>query len=591
MSATSGRSFRLPSLVLAASPAGMILFLILRYAVNFHYWDEWSEDIAGLFVKGFGHQITFADLVAKHNEHRILIPRLILLAINPITHWNNIANQVVAWLIVCATSLLILRLIHRTHPPGHPLVLWFLCNVMIFTPAQWENWLWGMSLENFSPAFFIFAAFVVALSKWEFRVRLILCILLAAAATYSSGNGILAWPLVGALLAWSQSRPEWTAKIKWMVLWIVATAVIILLYRIQIPGAPDNTGKWDTFNRDQILPYNLAFMGNAFAYAADWNWKISSMGCGSVMLLLLAAVTVHFFYLWRLGRVEVCRRMLPWLMVAGYGIFSGLIASFYRAGAGAPQALQSRYVSFSLYLPVGLILLLPMSGEELRKTFSRHFSRVWSAAPALAAILLLLIQCSTLSHAFENFREVHMQFRRGKGTLLLLMVAPRNPQRAELGLPDDPQAFANAKALSEHGYIDPPLILSRNANLILRVNDDTEADVLGYMEHIRTMADGHSLATGWAVYPNTGHVADSVFLTYENAQHESIIFAAARMLGVRQDVAASLGNPNFAWCGWEAEFQSQQIDPNLEETKITAWSLDVDTGKATKLDGILPFHR
>ena len=104
---------------LAASPAIVPLILIYLFGVNFHFLDEWNPCMAGLFVKAHQHQFTLADLFAQNNEHRDVIPRLLLLATNPITHWNNYAVLVMEWAIVLATSLIILNFMRRTLDP-HP---------------------------------------------------------------------------------------------------------------------------------------------------------------------------------------------------------------------------------------------------------------------------------------------------------------------------------------------------------------------------------------------------------------------------------------------------------------------------------------
>src|SRR5208282_3115731 len=93
--------------LLAALPALIPPFLILHFSVDFHFLDEWMPDMAGIFIKAHHHQLTLGDILAQHNEHRLAIPRLILLAINPITHWNNRSDLMVAWLLVVATSLLV----------------------------------------------------------------------------------------------------------------------------------------------------------------------------------------------------------------------------------------------------------------------------------------------------------------------------------------------------------------------------------------------------------------------------------------------------------------------------------------------------
>ena len=342
---------RLAFLSLAATPALLPLILILHYGVNFHFLDEWSPDIAGIFVKAHLHQLTLQDILAQHNEHRLAIPRLILLAINPITHWNNVANAVVAWIIVCATSLLLWMIVRATQPPGRRIFLWFLCNLLLFTPAQSENWLWGMGLANFTPTILVLATLVVTLSAMPVWSRLMICILLASAATVSSGNGVLAWPLACPLLVWSEVQNK-AARGRWILtIWLIACATDLLLYRWGYVE-PKHSGSPYPRSPTAILVYTLAFLGNPFARWEHWDLRIASIVIGSLMLLLLLAAGVYVARAWKTSRRELVSRSLPWLMVAGYGVFSGLLASLYRGQFGPLQALSSRYVSYSIFLPI-----------------------------------------------------------------------------------------------------------------------------------------------------------------------------------------------------------------------------------------------
>src|SRR5205809_5407717 len=89
--------------VAAALPALFPLAMVLHYGVDVPHWDEWAPALAGIYVKAHAHSITFADLVAQHNEHRFLVPRLLLLPLNALTHFNPIAEMVLEWLIVLIT--------------------------------------------------------------------------------------------------------------------------------------------------------------------------------------------------------------------------------------------------------------------------------------------------------------------------------------------------------------------------------------------------------------------------------------------------------------------------------------------------------
>src|SRR5580658_10373131 len=81
---------------LAFLPALIPFVAIARYGVNIPFGDEW--DMAGpLFIKLAHGTLTFADIVAQHNEHRIAMTRLIVLAVGKLTHYNVKAEMFVTW--------------------------------------------------------------------------------------------------------------------------------------------------------------------------------------------------------------------------------------------------------------------------------------------------------------------------------------------------------------------------------------------------------------------------------------------------------------------------------------------------------------
>ncbi len=390
--------------LLAVSPAIVPLSLILNYGFDFHYFDEWMPDMAGVLLKAHAHQLTLGDILAQHNEHRPAVMRLIWVAIDPITHWNNVGDLLAAWLLVAATSVLVWLLIRRTQPEGGRLPLWFLCNILIFSVAQIENWLWGMGLQNFSPAFFMLATFWVAGSRLRIWGRLVLCLGLATLATFSSGNGILAWPLGGILLLWGDDSDLRKAK-KWVAaVWLAACGLVVFLYYhgYHSPGFEGNPYA-RTFSA--ITLWTLAFMGSPFPHFGNVQGAVDRMVPGAVVLAVVFASAIYFCKLWKCGRQETCDRILPWLMVAGFGVLSGLSAAFFRAGFGPEQAVSARYVSAAIYTPIALVNLVAIFFGAGR----------WKPAPAVLAAALVLSQVIIIPSAIDAARRERRSFGWGRG--------------------------------------------------------------------------------------------------------------------------------------------------------------------------------
>ena len=577
-------------LLLAALPGLGPLFLILHYGVDFHFLDEWMPDMAGVFIKAHHHQLTLADILAQHNEHRLAVARLIFLAINPITHWNNVADQIVAWLIVVATSWLVWRLIRRSQPGGGGIFVWFLCNLLIFSPAQDENWLWGMGLANFASIFLVLATILAAQSKLPIWIRLILCLVLASLATISIGNGMLAWPLGGLPLIWPDSPDSWKKK-KWVALvWVMSCVAVVLLYRVGYQE-PNHYGHPYVRTPWAIFVYCLSFMGSAVALVGALPSVIDSIVWGGVMFLGVVLTAIYFIQLFRTGRREICGRILPWLMVGGYAILSGLIAAFYRAEFGPGQAVSSRYVTYSIYLPIALVNLVSIIGDDLRRQPNARWSWRWTYVPVAGATALILLQIYAIPGAIADSASRQERYRLGKGALLLLNLAPDNPQMKYIGpvLPD--RLVETANALSEMGYVHPPLIASNDAGLILRRTGGDRQDISGAMDECDKYPNGLMNARGWAIYPALGRSADCVFITYFDSSGRPRIFAAARMRYLRDDLAGKLPAGDFRGCGWEAILDPRRIPADIRSTQFLAWALDVDTGLATPLKGFVSYQR
>jgi hypothetical protein len=587
-------------LLLAASPAIFPLVLILRYGVDFPYYDEWDPGLAGMYVKAHQHQLTLADLLAQHNEHRIFIPRLVYLLFNTATHWNDVGDLLLGWAIVCATSACVLALICRTTAEpadGTPslsrraLALWFLCNVMIFTSAQHENWLSGICVANFLPTLLVFLTLLIAGSSLRPAWKLSLCALMALADLYSSGNGILAWPLLILFFAGAWTRTQFRAR-RWPL--VLATALFVLgvaLYFVHYTK-PTHVGHPPIATDPlAILSFYVVFMGGSQYVGGDYSTAMIVATCASaVMFLLFLGALAHFVHCRRAGRRDLADRMILWLVVAAFAILSGLIASLFRAAFGTRYALSSRYVSYSLYLPVALIMLVSLvcCDMQRRRAFGRD--RLWIQIPAFLARAIIVMQCISYPAIIQHCASTQLVRRQNKAALMLVNVLPDNPRIPKLVYFAPSVLIEEARALSAMGYLHPPLIAGADAQAIRQTDPDRVSDTVGRLEKVDQSADGMIHMLGWAYFPHSGRQADAVFLTYENEEHRPIIFAAAGVGVARDDVAQKLG-PDYQSSGWYAACPATLLPPQLKTTRVAAWTLNVDFGKAVPLDGVVSLQR
>jgi hypothetical protein len=575
----------------AGLPSLLPLLFILVFGVQFHFWDEWDPNWAGMYVKAFNGQLTFADLVAQHNEHRMVVPRLIQLAMNHFDHWNNFHVLIAGWIFVCITSILLLPLCRRSSEE-HATTRWFLCNLLLFAPIQYQNWLWGAGGPYFLAPMFLVLILLILGSRASYAIKLLSTLLFATAATYSNGNGVLCWPIAAVLIAWPE--PDGGGKLKTaqrIMLALISAGFVanVALYLInfhlpQFGGAQNfHAGPL------QLCLYFLVFIGNPFAYYSVSNPIATGAVAGAVLLLALLESVGYFIFAWRNGSADLCRRMLPWLAIAAFAVGSAAMATRGRAGYGPDQALQSRYATSSLYLPIALVNLLPLICADLakRRPDMAELFDFYIPASLCGAVIIAMFCC--LDPAITRSRHWSDSLRNLKGALLMINILPDNPQLYSV-YPTPDVLLRQANDANRVGYISPPLIESNDADQIRAADSAQAGGVVGKLESCAgDLASGDAKIVGWAGRSHPAKSADAVFLTYQDASGRSIICAMADLDIPRDDIVDQTGESGYQRCGWQVLLPPSRIPSDLKRTIITAWVLDTDNGKAYPLDGAFEF--
>ena len=203
-------------------------------------------------------------------------------------------------------------------------------------------------------------------------------------------------------------------------------------------------------------------------------------------------------YLWvGFGDRSLRRRMIGFVMIGAYSLGTGLMVMPARLGFGIPQALSSRYSTFSLYLLVSLIYLTPIVLEHARANGYLP-SRVRMAPLASAVVAaLLLVHALTATHGMLQARAFRAHLRYFKACLLFVNVL-RSPAPATL-IPSQGDLIALANALNRLGYLRPSLIDGKSVEEIAMSSQD--ARPAGEFGNLVKTPDGRFIASGWAVLP------------------------------------------------------------------------------------------
>lgn len=555
-------------------PPLLLGLLIVKYGVDLIDWDQW--EIAALFEKAAHHSLTIGDLFAQQAEHRHFFPNVIYIGLGWLTHWNIKAEMFFSFLLACLIAFNIYRLSRLTVGGDRPrqLLLTLTANLLIFAPAQFENWLLGEQIQYFMPIACMTTALRVAASALHPQARLIVCGLLSTISTFSSGNGIVCWIVVAPVLFSRQRRVWWI--ITWLIAFIANTAAY--LYHYQKPSY--TPGLWEALRHPlDGFVFFCALLGAPLIATRRLIFVPATVG--ALLTALFLAVCV---YVWRIPRdPELTRRFACWSMLGAFSLITAIIVAVARVGYGLDQAVISRYQTFTVYLPVSLCFLASMIADDLQA--SRRPARVTFAFPRLFPLALSLLILLHIVNSLAAVRQMAaMKMRRLQAKACLLFVNAVPDQCLNKGFPDFPVLRARINAINELGYMRPRLIASNRVDEIA-APAVVGSTLYGRFENLGETSGGAVFANGWASMPERGEPADGVLLTYETDRNAPIIFALAEMTTEPPSFFAPFIKADPVSWRWH---KSMALDkaPAAAHARIHAWAFDSTTGKAYKLSGV-----
>jgi hypothetical protein len=376
MAAGAARRRWLPAL--AALPFAGVLAFVLALGVDIPYFDQWM--FLPVIQSAFEGSLTWPALWEQHNEHRLLLPRLLMVGLALLTDWNTRAEMVVS---VGFTVLLYLGLLHVVRqardrlglPPSPAFVL--LAAAFVCSLSQFENWLWGWQFVI--PMSLAALVWALALLAEAARTRdLALPTLLGVASSLSFATGLATWPLGLVVLA-ANRRPD---ERRLLALWALASVATITAYFATYTRSGWQQGPDALLAQARELAlFVLVFLGSPLTGGN----ATGAIFAGSIGLVGFAALAVWV----------VAGRRTPLLPIALLGLLaiaSALAASTARIHGGAVYGGVSRYVTFAQLLWISDLALLGAGASLLRRRRPRLAAVLGAALPAAAACLLLASQ-------------------------------------------------------------------------------------------------------------------------------------------------------------------------------------------------------
>lgn len=600
--------------ILAFLPALVTWLLVQAFAVNVPYYDDWER--GGLLEKYYEARLSFQDLNAPHIDHRMFFPRVLILLL------NELSGGDLRWEMYCSFGFVVLAgiglcvLARATVLAGK--MNWgvvFAINLVVFSPMQWDNFLWAVQIAFMLPMTCLIWALVVAIRPWVWWKRLSLCLALAIAATHSFGHGFVVWPAVFCLaLLRRDFAMSGKQRLGFLVSWLVAGGLVIGCYLLvdfnntshpshsygQAVGAPPPSAVHAqelSSNLPVAAEYMRVLAGNVFSrmHLVDPLKLASTVGFWILMVFFVMVAWVLWQGLRKRGAWDLA---LPWLALGCSSLLGMAAVTIGRSNLiGVSRATSSRYNSISLYLTVALIFLLVL---WIRQT--RFYAR-WTEISKVRLGVMLMGLFAGYSFTLWNYGGQMMKLchdARLQAKAALQFIHFWKPD--QISRLDGDVKFLRQMAgiLERYELLDPPLrthLALDQYKVFAEPRSQGRARLLGFSP----LKDGGFVLNGFAQIDT--RPADGVLLTWESKGGKPEIFAMAEPTSAmvpqlypgELEMAGRERPGIWDFCQWKKPFALADLkgfdDPGVTEVSLKCWVFDVKKLHANRIRGEIKIRR
>jgi hypothetical protein len=328
-----------PRIAWALIPACALFLWLFAFIKDFPYGDDWY--LLRFFEKYANGQLTFSDLWLQHNEHRIFLPKLIIITTQGLFHYASYPVFILNILFAVSSFLVLSYHIEKTYAMGNgrKTLLYLSLGLIFFSINQYEGWFQAICLHWYMNAFFAILGFYMAsILRSDNYPRLFVVFLCGAAALLCYGNGLVYWVVVAGLLAVKYAiRKE--VSLQYALAWVPLSLAAILTYFVGYHAYPHELYTLNLSKAVVIFGAFLNFLGSPIiSFNHDMPLLAGLIGIRSEafqgLLLLSAAVagTCGLFLYARIVRKGLKERGLDLFLfsLVSYVLLNAVMISISR---------------------------------------------------------------------------------------------------------------------------------------------------------------------------------------------------------------------------------------------------------------------
>ncbi len=366
---------RVASLVavpLILAPVAFAFYYVRRFGVDVPLNDTWTMVV--LFESLAAGNLTVGELFAQHNEHRIFFPRIAMLAIGVATAFDNVAILYAILGCMCLTLATLFFAFRRSVGAG--IVFFIPAPFLVFSLGQYWNMVQAFQITLvFSQMFGVLSLYLLYLSESgkERRFAFPGAVASAVVASFSAAPGLPVWPaglllLLILPLAWRTKR---NLSVAWGVSGLVAGAV----YFIGFESPPEHTSSRYMFEDPAMsAEFFLTMLGSSLF----WEQNVA-FGAGVLLLFLTSSALLFMLENGKVGESAF------WISLIPFSLATLAATTVARGGSGLENALNEKYVTYSILAVVATYMMLVKAAKHTRTPVA-----VFSLAAVVVVLALSL---------------------------------------------------------------------------------------------------------------------------------------------------------------------------------------------------------
>ncbi len=590
-------------------PAIIVGIVVLVNSVNIPVWDDWERGV--MLQKYYENSPDFlAYMAGAHIDHRMIVPRVLMLVMNDVTSGNIWWEIVLSFTIYLAGAYCLFRVLKSTM--GETRWMYFtalMFNIALFSPVQYQNFMWAVQLAMLLPfACLGFMLFSFRHETWPVWKKFVVVFLSALVGTLSFGHGMVLWPVAFMLPLLSKSLGTLKVRLSFASGILIAAVTTLSLYFLwnfenvsvhaygQMPGETPPGVKNFAAAPGEIFRFMLTTIGNPTArFFSDVIAFSPKMGRATLAILIISLGMI--FYTLRKHRDrDSLDRLLPWMAMAGYGVVVTFAMALGRSSHGWEKGVHSRYAGPGVFICAALVVLVAWLLLQWReKAKSPEIREFRTRCAIVIAMLWVAFQVPTWLHSFDKIAQWKATRLQQKASLVYIKhFDPEVHRRHDYSL----EFFVKqALYLDSKGLLNPPLIEEKGFGHFTPTDTILEykrADLI-----VAGITAQGMYLKGFATVKGPDRMADGVLVTYrESGSDQWHIVEMAEMRPLLHNTnnavdgvfsgSTHLGLPHNS-AQWREMVPIDEL-PADKDIEVVFWAMDAEKMRLQRFKESLKFN-